>query len=302
VKPADAEILHEAVRDFYDELAADYHLMFESWEDSMTRQSAVLAPILERTCGPAADVTLLDCACGIGTQALGLAKLGFGIVGSDISAKAIKRARFEAATRGVSAVFHVADMRELDRIPETDFDAVICMDNALPHLFSMDDIGAVALQAQAKLKNGGVFLASIRDYDRLVMEPRMERPSLQGPAFFRDGDRRRIVFQLWDWEGSEADDERRYTFHLYITRETPSGWTTYHGASKYRALLREELTNALHRAGFIDVRWLFPQETGFYQPIVVAKGGHEKRSRKDRAMGVDTSFTELRNPGYRSEQ
>ncbi len=290
MKPADGPIPQEAIRDFYDDLAADYHLMFENWEDSMTRQSAVLAPILERTCGPAAGLTVLDCACGIGTQSLGLAKLGFGIVGSDISANAIVRARSEAAARGVNAVFHVADMRELDCVPETDFDAVICMDNALPHLSSIDDAGTVASQAYAKLKNGGVFLASIRDYDRLIVE----RPSIQGPAFFRDDGQRRIVLQLWEW-----DDERRYTFHLYITRETPgNGWTTHHGASQYRALLREELTSALQRAGFIDVQWLFPQETRFYQPIVVAKRGREP----NRATEADATFTELRNPGYRSEQ
>jgi glycine/sarcosine N-methyltransferase len=98
-------------------------------------------------------------------------------VGSDISAKAIERARFEAVARGVNAVFHVADMRELDRIPDTDFDAVICMDNGLPHLLSKDEIGPVATQARAKLRNGGVFLASIRDYDRLVIAPKTERPT-----------------------------------------------------------------------------------------------------------------------------
>ena len=30
---------------------------------------------------------ILDCACGIGTQAVGLAKLGFPVTGSDISEK-----------------------------------------------------------------------------------------------------------------------------------------------------------------------------------------------------------------------
>ena len=38
---------------------------------------------------------------------------------------------------------------------------------------------------------------------------------MQGPAFYLDDGKRRIVFQVWDGE-----DERRYTFHLYITRET----------------------------------------------------------------------------------
>ena len=40
---------------------------------------------------------------------------------------------------------------------------------------------------------------------------------------------------------------------------------------EYRATRREELTGLLRAAGCSTVQWLFPEETGFYQPIVVAK-------------------------------
>lgn len=36
------------------------------------------------------------------------------------------------------------------------------------------------------------------------------------------------------------------------------------------ATRREELTQLFHAAG-CHVRWLFPEETGFYQPILIAK-------------------------------
>jgi glycine/sarcosine N-methyltransferase len=147
-------------------------------------------------------------------------------------------------------------------MPETGFDLVLCMDNALPHLSCDEDLVAASTQVRAKLRTGGTFIVSIRDYDRLIEE----RPVVQGPAFFSDAGRRRIVFQLWDWL-----DERRYTFHLYITRDTPAGWQTHHGASPYRAVLRDELTELLERAGFTKVRWLLPDESGFYQPLVLAR-------------------------------
>ena len=41
---------------------------------------------------------MLDCACGIGTQALGLAAVGYEMEGSDISSGEIDRAQREAAT------------------------------------------------------------------------------------------------------------------------------------------------------------------------------------------------------------
>lgn len=256
----------EIVRDFYDDLASHYHLMFEDWEASMARQAAALGPILERACGPAKSVRILDCACGIGTQALGLARLGFRVTGADISPRAIERAHGEASKRGLDVSLYIADMLHVGLVPETGFDAVVCMDNALPHLSCEEHLVEALAQLRTKVRPGGILVASIRDYDHLIEE----RPVVQGPAFFSDAGRRRIVFQLWDWI-----DDRRYFFHLYITRDTPAGWQNHHGVSAYRAVLREELTRALEGVGFSEVRWLLPAESGFYQPVVLATTGAE---------------------------
>ena len=251
----------DSVSGFYSDLAGEYHLIFEDWEASMARQAAVLGPLLKRHCGRAATVRVLDCACGIGTQTLGLAMRGFRVTGSDLSAAAIERARREASKRGVDCALHVADLRDLSAVPESGFDAVISMDNALPHLASEEELAQAAAAMRAKLRPGGILAASIRDYDQILTE----RPAVQGPAFYSDEGRRRIVLQLWDWK-----DERRYQFHLYITRETAEGWRTHHGVATYRAVRREELTRVLEGASFDEVRWLMPRESGYYQPLVTA--------------------------------
>jgi hypothetical protein len=105
-------------------------------------------------------------------------------------------------------------------------------------------------------------MGSIRDYDHLLQE----RPVVQGPAFYSDQGSRRIVHQVWDW-----NHERHYAFHLYITRELPSGWETQHYVSDYRAVLRKEVTRILQAAGFDGCRWIMTDESGFCQPIVLAK-------------------------------
>ena len=61
----------------YNELASHYHLIFENWEASIDRQATVLSSILKRECSLDGPARILDCACGIGTQSLGLAKMGF---------------------------------------------------------------------------------------------------------------------------------------------------------------------------------------------------------------------------------
>jgi glycine/sarcosine N-methyltransferase len=245
----------------YDEFAAHYDQIFESWDLSIARQAIVLGGILHRECGDRRPIRVLDCACGIGTQALGLAMQGFEVEGCDLSSGAVQRARSEALKRGLSVGFSVANMLRLTVVGGLSFDAVICIDNSLPHLESDGQLLRAAQQAHAKLRVGGSFIGSIRDYDHLVVE----RPAVQGPSFYSDSDGRRIVFQIWDWL-----DERRYRFHLYITRNAPPEWHTFHFTSTYRAVLRSELTGILIQAGFSNVRWLLPSDSGFYQPIFIA--------------------------------
>jgi len=251
----------EDAKSFYDNLSDSYHLIFEDWDASIRRQAAALSPILERECGVPRDVRVLDCACGIGTQLLGLAGLGFAMTGCDLSERAVNRARRETQARGLPAELFVADMKDLRELPQMKFDAVICMDNALPHLTKDEELIKALTEIRGKLRSRGLFMASIRDYDKLVQE----KPTIQGPVLYGVPDKRRIVHQIWDWM-----DDHHYSFHLYMTEQVPDGWETRHYSAKYRALLRRELTHILGATGFKDCRWLPETETGFYQPIVLA--------------------------------
>lgn len=256
--------MSEGISDFYDDLAASYHLMFEDWNRSIALQASVLGPLLDRYTGKA-SAYVLDCACGIGTQVLGLAQKGHTLVGSDFSRQAVERAKKEAQLRGLEIPFHVADMRDLRTVPESGFDAVLVGDNALPHLLTYMDLRQALLKIRSKLKDTGIILATIRDYDTL----RVTRPSMQPPSFYADNGKR-FVHQVWQWEGDE------YVLHVYITLQTDEGWQVKHFVSRYRALQRTELNETLQDAGFISVEWLEPETTSFYQPIVVAKKANRR--------------------------
>ncbi len=253
----------EEAQQCYDQLAAFYHLIFADWNSTISRQADVIGPLVEQN-GRARVLRILDCACGIGTQALGLAQRGHDITGCDVSPVAIERARREASRRGLQIRFLVSDMLDLSALSEGEFDAVVCFDNSLPHLENHEQIRRAVTEIRKRLRAEGVFIASIRDYDRLIEE----KPLVQGPTFYWDEGKRRIVHQVWDWI-----DNMRYTFHLYITRQTVAGCVSHHFTSTYRALLRRELTSAIESAGFVDSRWMLPVETGFYQPILMAKAG-----------------------------
>jgi glycine/sarcosine N-methyltransferase len=248
------------VLSFYEGLADYYHLIFEDWDRSIQRQARILGSVISQEL-PGQHLRILDCACGIGTQSLGLAALGHHLIGCDLSPAEVTRATREAQQRGLDIEFLVSDMTNLKEIPEAVFDVVSAFDNALPHLKPDELIQAVGAMTR-RLKPGGLFIASIRDYDSLLQQ----RPAMQEPAFFGKVGSRRIIHQVWDW--AEAEE---YTLHLYITVEAGQSWLTHHFVSEYRCVRRQELSDAIRSVGFHEPVWLMPAESGYYQPLVLAR-------------------------------
>lgn len=246
-------------KSFYEELASFYHLIFEDWNRSIHRQGVVLSSLL-----PSTETTgqILDCACGIGTQAIALASLGYKVDASDISSAEINRAEKEAKQRGLVINFHVDDMRLLNTFPASCYGAVMAMDNALPHLNSDEEIIQSLTAMHKRLKEGGMILISIRDYESILQN----RPQITEPQFFKDGQYKRIVHQVWDWI-----DERRYTLHLYITQESDMGWQSHHFTGQYRAITLNEVASMMRKSGFEEIKILNPQESKYHQPIIIGK-------------------------------
>jgi len=134
------------------------------------------------------------------------------------------------------------------------------MDNALPHMLSSSALEAAVRSITNQIAAGGMFVASIRDYDALLMD----KPPYSPPYIHETGDGQRVSFQTWHWQ----DD--RYKLVQYIIEDEKSLQISKFEC-KYRATRREELTNLLLSSGCRKVEWKFPEETDFYQPIVIAR-------------------------------
>ncbi len=238
--------------------------MFEDWDTVVACQAETIGPLIARLAGPGPK-RILDATCGIGTQAIGLALKGHAVTASDLSPTAVARARREAARFGVDMTFGTADLREVDRSVTGPFDLVVSLDNALPHLESDRDLRRALVAVRSLLGPDGLFLASVRDYDRL----RAERPAGMPLAVFPEADGERRVLQIWDW----WPDGEGYDFTLRIERRRDGKRETMVFSGRYRALRQAELNAALEASGFADLTWLSPKETGFFQPIVAARPG-----------------------------
>ena len=250
----------QSVQKFYDDFSQCYDLLFTDWQASVLLQGKTLHHIIKAQLGKA-SAYILDCSCGIGTQSIGLAKQGHMLQGIDLSSAAIKRAREEAVSFGVNADFLIGDFRYLEQSILKNFDVVLSCDNALPHLLTDEDLLTAAKSMWKRLNPGGLFLASIRDYDQILQE----RPQVSLPRILDDGNR--IVFQAWEWQ----QNTNIYNVSQFIIINSDGQWRTTCATTQYRAIQRHELTTVLGQAGFSQINWLMPDESGYYQPIILAR-------------------------------
>ena len=144
---------------FYDNMATQYDKLFLDWQATTREQAEILDKLFAEN-GFDHSAKILDCACGIGTQAIGLATLGYNVTASDISD------------------------------------------------------GELAQAAE------------------------------------RAGENYRLTQYI-------IDDEEKLQTGKFVC--------------EYRATRREELTKMMLSHGCSEVVWKFTEETGFYQPIVVAR-------------------------------
>jgi len=233
------------------------------WDAVMREEGSQLNRIIADWVGRPGPFSLLDCSCGIGTQAVGLALQGHRVHATDLSEVSIECAAREATELGLEIKFGVADFRNIgDTVTDT-FDVVLSCDNSIAHCLQADDLSAALSSMKQRLNPGGLLLLSMRDYDALIEDqPRFNNQRVQDRE-----DGRRVVFQLWDW----ADDGRRYKVHQFLIHKEDGEFKTNHFETNLRALLRDEVIAAIRAAGYREVRWHVPEETGYYQPIVTAR-------------------------------
>ncbi len=242
---------------FYDSLAPLYHLVYQDWEQSLQSQSAALATIIRRHWGDSIR-TILDVSCGIGTQAIGLAGLGYTVTGSDLSPCAIERAAAESRRHHVAPSFSVCDMRNAYSHHQKEFDVVISCDNSITHLLSDDEIKSALEEIYLCTRPGGGCLLTVRDYDKEERGTGLVKPY----GVRASGDSRYVVFQVWDFIGDiydlamyvVEDDGKSKISHAHIFR------------ARYYAISPNRLLRLLEDAGFTRVERL---DAGFYQPVLI---------------------------------
>ncbi|HEY4303666.1 MAG TPA: class I SAM-dependent methyltransferase [Gemmatimonadaceae bacterium] len=242
-------------RAFYDAFAPRYHLIYENWNASIARQGTALDTLIREHFHETKHVT--DVAVGIGTQALGLASLGYHITGSDLSLGAVTRARVEAESRALHLDLHVADFQRLP-FAGARTDLVLCADNSLPHVASRDAVQSTLAEWRRCLRPGGGCLISMRDYG----EPRPEGIIEERPYGERTwNEHRYLLRQMWRWQGP------RYKTSLEMIPLDANAPAIEPIVATYLAISPVDVAQSMRDVGFHNVTRI---DERFFQPILIA--------------------------------
>lgn len=247
---------------FYAELTPFYHLIYQDWDKSIQRQASALDSVIREQWGRAR--TVLDVSCGIGTQAIGLAALGYKITASDLSPTEIERAKAEAAKRRLNIALSVADMREAFSHHARQFDVVISCDNSIPHLLTDADILAAFRQFRLCVRSGGGCIVSVRDYEKEDLSKQQVKPY----GLREENGVRWLLWQVWDPHGAT------YDVTLYCVEDRGGAECRTHAMrTTYYAIGITRLMELMREAGFENVERL---DGRFFQPLIVGMSSGRK--------------------------
>jgi SAM-dependent methyltransferase len=111
---------------------------------------------------------VLDCACGTGTLAVGLALLGCDVVATDAGEAMVARTAHLAAAHGVDVGASVCTWEHLaGRGWDARFDVVFCVGNSLPHAAGAEGRRAALRAMAGVLRPGGVLVVTSRTWEQV---------------------------------------------------------------------------------------------------------------------------------------
>ncbi len=244
--------------DYYDYFAEKYHIMVKDWSESIATQGKTLSKLFNKYAKRVVK-KVLDCTCGIGTQAISLANEGFIVTGSDISKNELAVAQKEAHKQKLNIKFLYADCRYLENSIADRFDAIVSIDSALPHLMTKENFVLAFNSIYNTLYDGGVFISSYRDYEELLKI----KPNMAYPVRFRmENDIKYTILRRWEWEENIIFSKQ------YVIEETLSDTKLYVNDYKQWAITKKELLDITKQTSFSEAYWLVPEESGFSQPLL----------------------------------
>jgi|GEM_PF-622144 len=130
--------------------------------------------------------SILDLGCGLGYDAIALAKRNFAVTGIDYSETAIHHAQQIARQENVQSKFQVWDIAQPLPFPTHSFDAIIS--NLVLHSFPDLVVRSIFSEVERCLKPAGLFLFHVNSIADIPHRTAIQAPAVElSPNFYRLG-------------------------------------------------------------------------------------------------------------------
>ncbi|MFB3764909.1 MAG: class I SAM-dependent methyltransferase [Methanotrichaceae archaeon] len=127
------------------------------YKDKPYEQEASFIDQCIKKYGIGSSKRLLELACGTGSHAFALERLGYKVTATDYSEDMLNCARLKAAKISSSVDFQCQDMRKLD-LPDKRFDVAICLFDSIGYVATNEALKNVFEGVYKRLRDGGLFI------------------------------------------------------------------------------------------------------------------------------------------------
>lgn len=189
---------------------------------------------------------LLELACGTGSHAFALEKLGYQVLATDYSEDVLAIARQKAQQNSSTVIFQLQDMTELS-IDGPRFDAAICLFDSLGYVATNERISRTLQGVHRHLRPGGLFIfefwhaaAMLRHYD----PQRVRRWKTDNGELIRISETRL----------SCAEQLAHVTYNVCELNRDGS-YQTFTETQTNRYFLVQEMTHWLTSCGYSPLKW-----------------------------------------------
>jgi SAM-dependent methyltransferase len=229
---------------YYDNLAAEYRLFFQDYEQNMEAEGRWLDDTLHRL----GARRILDASAGTGRQAIPLRERGYDVVAADPSGRMLQEARVEAASHGVALPTVRAGFQDLTSFARGEFDAVIALGNGLTHGGTRDAVVSALRALHACCRPGGTVIVGIKDFETLLKE----RPRVHPHGVIDTAEGRRVLVEIWTY----VDPVLHCSAILLNEGEDRVSWHGSAATTHEYMLTISELEALAREAGYVSIERL----------------------------------------------
>ena len=183
--------------------------------------------------------TVADLACGTGSVAAILAKMGYPVLGVDMSEEMLTEAAMKTMDLDPMPRFVCQKLQEL-RLPRA-VDMAVCALDSLDYITNPDDCAEAIRRIYKVLNPGGVFIFDVNTPEKLQ--------AMDGQVFLDEDD---DVYCVWRGEFDEKENICTYWMDLF--QRQGNTWNRSYEEHREYAYSAETLTGWMKDAGFTAIQ------------------------------------------------